>query len=64
MFFKQTTKKRKGRIDSQKKMRDKIPANRMCAECEYSDYIKGMRIKDCIYICKIDILLYYKIIFI
>lgn len=52
MFFRQTTRKTRGRIESQKKNRDNIPDNRMCAECEYSEYIKGMRIKDCLYVCK------------
>ena len=51
MFFKQTRKTR-GRIENKNKTRDKIPEDRMCSECEHSDYIKGMRIKDCIYICK------------
>ena len=54
MFFKKTTRKNRGRIKNNKKTRDKIPGDRMCAECEYSDYIKGMSIKDCVYICKKD----------
>lgn len=52
MFFKKTTRKTRGRIESKKRLQDKIPEDRMCSECEHSDYIKGMRIKDCIYICK------------
>ena len=51
MFFKQTRKTR-GRIENKNKTRDKIPEDRMCSECEHSDYIKGIRIKDCIYVCK------------
>lgn len=52
MFFKQTTRKTRGRIENKKNLRDKIPEDRMCSECEHSDYIKGIRIKDCIYVCK------------
>jgi len=54
MFFKKTTRKNRGRIKNNKNTRDKIPGDRMCAECEYSEYIKGMSIKDCVYICKKD----------
>ena len=52
MFFKKTTRKNRGRIKNNKNTRDKIPGDRMCSECEHSDYIKGIRIKDCIYVCK------------
>lgn len=52
MFFKKTNQKARGRIENQKKHRNRIPDDRMCSECEHSDYIKGVRIKDCIYICK------------
>ena len=54
MFFKQTTRKTRCRIENKKKHRCRIPDDRICSECEYSDYIKGMRIKDCVYICKKD----------
>ena len=52
MFFKKTKPKVGSRIKHPKKHRNRIPDDRMCSECEYSDYIKGIRIKDCIYICK------------
>ena len=52
MFFKQTTRKTRGRIENKKVNWGSIPDDRMCSECEHSDYIKGIRIKDCAYICK------------
>ena len=47
MFFKKNTNKKKS-------SRKKISDDRMCSTCEYSEYSKGTRVKDCIYICKKD----------
>ena len=55
MFFNRLMKKIKNRNSKRKAtQRVEIPKERMCSECEYSEFYRGRSLASCGYICKLD----------